>query len=341
MAKKTLTPEQAEIKAMKKAKSSQNWTKFWAIVLAGALAFGIVAMGQNQAKVALENATANSGEIADDNNNDVIDDSDDVVFDDNTSNDNVSNDNVSNDNTSNDNAANNNSSNNNNTSDNTGNNSQQSAQVSNADVAKALNEATAKAAKASYSFERTAQFTKNIDVGGLTGILDGIIKGVDENSDLNSVVGGFLGIKKDPIKGEVKNGAGEGFDAKYMIKAMNLTEADIQKAQVNGNTYQVQIKTCTNPDENSAWAHASNDYITFKEVNESIAGAVGSAVKVEESGSQATYKNILIVAVIENGNLTSLKYSYTFDATIKIKAGLTATGTGAAKMENTFSNFKY
>ena len=341
MAKKTLTPEQAEIKAMKKAKSSQNWTKFWAIVLAGALAFGIVAMGQNQAKVALENATANSGEIADDNN-DVIDDSDDVVFDDNTSSDNTSNDNVSNDNTSNDNAANNDSSNNNNTSDNAGNNNQQSAQVSNADVAKALNDATAKASKASYKLNRTASFTTNIDVGGLTSILDGIIKGVDENSDLNSVVGGFLGIKKDPISGEVTNGqGGEGFDHRYMLKAMNLTEADIQKAQVNGNTYQVQIKTCENPDNNSSWGHASNDFITFKEVNESIAGAVGSAVKVEESGSKATYKNILIVAVIENGNLTSLKYSYTFDATIKIKAGLTATGTGAAKMECTYSDFKY
>lgn len=341
MAKKTLTPEQAEIKAMKKAKSSQNWTKFWAIVLAGALAFGIVAMGQNQAKVALENAGANSDAVVDQNND--VDNSgdDDVVFDDNTSNDNTVNDNVSNDNTSNDNATNNDSSNNN-TNNNTGNNnSQQSTQMSNADVAKALNAATAKAAKASYSFERTAQFTKNIDVGALTSILDGIIKGVDENSDLNSVVGGFLGIKKDPIKGEVKNGAGEGFDAKYMIKAMNLTEADIQKAQVNGNTYQVQIKTCTNPDANSSWAHASDDYITFAQVNESIAGAVGSAVKVEESGSQATYKNILVVAVIENGNLTSLKYSYTFDATIKIKAGITATGTGAAKMENTYSNFKY
>ena len=34
MAKKVLTPEQAEIKAMKKKKRGENWTKFFAILLA-------------------------------------------------------------------------------------------------------------------------------------------------------------------------------------------------------------------------------------------------------------------------------------------------------------------
>ena len=338
MAKKVLTPEEVKVKLEKKSEKRKlffgTFTKALAFFLAIAMAYSLAVIAFTPATVSTGNTgvTQNGGQQS---NGGSVDTDDDVDFGGNDistpSGDSGSASTPSGDSGSASTPS----------GDSGSSNSQQSAQVSNADVAKALNEATAKAAKASYSFERTAQFTKNIDVGGLTGILDGIIKGVDENSDLNSVVGGFLGIKKDPIKGEVKNGAGEGFDAKYMIKAMNLTEADIQKAQVNGNTYQVQIKTCTNPDENSAWAHASNDYITFKEVNESIAGAVGSAVKVEESGSQATYKNILIVAVIENGNLTSLKYSYTFDATIKIKAGLTATGTGAAKMENTFSNFKY
>ena len=344
MAKKTLTPEQAEIKAMKKEKSSQNWTKFWAIVLAAVLTVGVVFMGKTQADNALAavSGDGNNDNAVVDQNNDASNGDDAVDFGDDSSNNDASNNDSSNNDASNNNASNNNSSNNTNNNTNN-NNSQQSSQPSKADVAKALNDATAKASKASYSFVRTASFTKNIDVGSLTSILDGIIKGVDENADLNSVVGGFLGIKKDPISGEVKNGAGEGFDAKYMLKAMALTEADIQQAQVNGNTYKVQIKTCTNPDANSAWAHASDDYITFKEVNESIAGALGTGdtVKVLEDGSQAKYKDIVIEAVIENGNLTSLKYSYTFDATIKIKAVITATGTGAAKMENTYSNFKY
>ena len=298
--KMPLSPEQAEIKAMKKEKSSNGWTKFWAVVLALVLAAGTFVLGQTMAKKAVEAAgtgvTAPGGETTTPGGE---------------------------------------------TTTPGGETNAPAAQHTKATVAKALNEATAKAAKASYTFERTAKFTRNIDVGALTKILDGIIKGVDENANLNSVVGGFLGIKSQPIKGEVKNGKGEGFDAKYMIKAMNITEADIQSFQVTGNKYQVQIANCTNPTSNSSWGRASNDYITFAEVNESIAGAVGSAVKVEESGSTAAYKNILVTAVIENGNITSFEYKYTFDATIKIKAGITATGTGAAEMNAKYTNFKY
>lgn len=344
MAKKTLTPEQAEIKAMKKAKSSQNWTKFWAIVLAGALAFGVVAMGQNQAKVALEEAAANSNQVVDQNNdvnnNDVSNNdvsNNDVSNNDSSSNDATNND-ASNNDSSNNNASNNNSSNN---------NAQQNNGPSKADVAKALNEATAKASKASYDWTRTAKFTKNIDVGALTSILDGIIKGVDENASLNSVVGSFLGIKETPFSATVANGqlpeSGMNGEPKYLLKAMTLTEADIKKAEVNGNSYTVYINDCTNPNENSTWAHASDDYITFKDVNESIASALGSGdtVKVLEDGSKAVYKDIVIKAVIDGGKITSLEYSYTFDATIKIKAVITATGSGAAKMEAKYSNFKY
>ena len=292
--KMPLSPEQAEIKAMKKENSSNGWTKFWAVVLALVLAAGTFVLGQTMAKKAVEAAgtgvTAPGGETTTPG----------------------------------------------------GETNAPAVQHTKASVAKALNEATAKAAKASYKFERSAKFTKNIDVGSLTSALNGIIKGVDENASLNSVVGGFLGIKDQPITGEVKNGKGEGFDAKYMIKAMALTEADIQSFQVSGNKYQVQIKNCVTPDANSAWAHASNDYITFDEVNTSIAGAVGNAVKVVPAESSATYKNILITAVIENGNLTSFEYKYTFDATLKIKLAIpSATGTGAAEMNAKYTNFKY
>ena len=331
--KMPLSPEQAEIKAMKKEKSSNGWTKFWAVVLALVLAAGTFVLGQTMAKKAVEAAgtgvtapggetTTPGGETTDPNGGESMFPEDPGTGETTPGGETTTPGGE--------------------TTTPGGETNAPAAQHTKATVAKALNEATAKAAKASYTFERTAKFTKNIDVGAITGALDSIIKGVDENADLNSVVGGFLGIKKAPITGEVKNGKGEGFDAKYMIKAMNLTEADIQSFQVSGNKYQVQIKNCTNPDANSAWAHASNDYITFTEVNESIAGAVGNAVKVVPAESSATYKNILITAVIENGNLTSFEYKYTFDATLKIKLAIpSATGTGAAEMNAKYTNFKY
>lgn len=76
MSKKVLTPEQAEIKAMKKAQSSNKWRAFWAIILAIALVLVVFSDGktmgeekiveQSSSSVAdnttcqLENATENN-----------------------------------------------------------------------------------------------------------------------------------------------------------------------------------------------------------------------------------------------------------------------------------------
>ena len=216
------------------------------------------------------------------------------------------------------------------------------AALTKADVIKLFNAETAKAAKGSYNLTRGGKFFKNIDVGSATSALNGIITGVDPNASLDSVVGGFIGVKAQPITGTVKNGKGEGFDGKYMIKAMNLTEADVTSFSVNGNKYTITIKDCKNPNASSAMAHATNDYITFPEVNQSIANEVGSAVKVVENESAANYKKITFVATIVDGKMTNLEYSYTFDATLKLKLTLIpATGTGEAAITGKYTNIKY
>ena len=404
MAKKPLTPEQAEIKAMKKAKSSENWTKFWAVLLAAVLTVSVVFMGKTAAEDAISRATgsesteeggessnnggsdssdpfggsSNSDPFGGSSNSDPFGGSSSTTPDAGTSTTPDAGTSTTPDagtsttpdagtqttpdagtqtkpdagtqtkpdagtNTTPDAGTQTkpDAGTNNDTSSNNG----AATQATAADVAKAINDATAKAAKASYDWSREAKFTRNIDVGGLTGILDGIIKGVDENASLNSVVGGFLGIKEQPFAASVTNGQlpESGMEEKYLLKAMTLTEGDIQQFRVNGNTYMVQIKDCTNPDANSAWAHASNDYITYSEVNSSIAGALGSEGKVTvvENQSQANYKNIILTAVIENGQLTSLEYKYTFDANLTIKAGISAKGSGAAAMQAKYTNFQY
>lgn len=223
--------------------------------------------------------------------------------------------------------------------------------VTAADAAKALNDATAKAAKASYKWTRSGKFTEDVNVGALTGALNAIISGVVKNNDypgddhytVNEVVGGFLGIKDQSAT--FTNGKTEDLNEKdsnkYKLKAMALTANDIASVSVSGNTYTIKIKDTNTPDANSAWAHASNDYITVDEVNAEIASAVGDKVKVQKDGTSANYTNINIVAVIENGKLTSLKYSYDMKATLVIKVAITATGTGAGHMEATYSDFKY
>ena len=219
---------------------------------------------------------------------------------------------------------------------------QQPAKLTKADVIKFFNEETGKAAKGSYKLTRGGKFVKNIDVGSLTGALNTIITGVDKNANLDSVVGGFLGIKKDPITGDVKAGKGEGFDGKYMIKAMTLTEADVIDFAVSGNTYKIKIKDCTTPDANSAIAHATNDYITFAEVNKGISDSVGNAVKVVPEESSAKYSNIIFTATVVDGKITTLDYSYTLDANLKIKLAIpSATGTGQAAITGKYTNIKY
>ncbi len=212
--------------------------------------------------------------------------------------------------------------------------------ASKAELIKLINAETAKAAKGTYKLSRAGKMVKAIDVGSATGILNGIIQGVDKNSDLNSVVGGFLGLNK-PVNADVKNGKGEGFDSKYMLKAMNLTEADVAAVNTDGDKYVIRIKDCQNPNANSAMAHATNDYITFAEVNKSISDSVGNAVKVDEGKSIVNYNKITFTATIVNGKLTALEYSYTFDATLKIKAGISITGTGEASITGKYTNITY
>lgn len=217
------------------------------------------------------------------------------------------------------------------------------AALTKADVIKIFNAETAKAAKGSYNFTRTGKFVNPINVGSATDAINGIIHGVDKNASLDSVVGGFIGVKAQPITGAVKAGkAGEGVDTKYVIKAMNLTEADVTSFSVNGNKYTITVKDCTNPNASSAMAHATNDYITYSEVNKSIANEVGSAIKVVENESSANYKKITFTATIVDGKMTAFEYSYSFDATLKLKLTLIpATGTGSASITNKFTNIKY
>ncbi|MBQ5678277.1 MAG: hypothetical protein IIV47_05370, partial [Clostridia bacterium] len=84
--------------------------------------------------------------------------------------------------------------------------------------------------------------------------------------------------------------------------------------------------------------NATNDYITLKEVNDSIA-SVTTAISVKEDGSSSDYNSIVVTAVIENGNLVSYEISYNFSAVLNLSIG--AKGTGAAKVTAKYTDFKY
>lgn len=205
-----------------------------------------------------------------------------------------------------------------------------------AEFVKFINAETAKIAKSgSYALTRNCDYTKPIDVGGATGALNKIIQAIDENSDLNSVVGGFLGIgvtkgniPKDDIKGD------------YKIKATALTEADLGSFAANNGTYTFTLANASNPKKTGATpiSRFTNDFMTHEEVVDGIAGFT-TAITV--NSTNVNYKNIKVTVKVADGKITDISYSYDFDAVLELKAVIKITGTGAAKTTGTYANIKY
>ncbi len=219
-----------------------------------------------------------------------------------------------------------------------------------ADVAKLLNEVTAKAAKGNYKWARKSWYISPLDVGNATGTLNKVIQMVDKNATLDSVVGGFLSItgkESDPAwDGDVKGGKlpaeGKMKDEKFLLKAFSLTEGDIKDMRVSGNTYKVQLNACKSPqkDGSNALNRVTNDFITKDEVAKGVADGLGSLGNLVTINSlDVDFTAILVTAVIENNTLKKLDISYTMTVnSLKLKAmGISIDGHGAGKMECSYT----
>ena len=330
MAKKEkvqLTPEEI---ADRKIRRSNGWTRFWAIFLSFAIVAGVFAFARSQGLGSAssdETTTAVNGGAANASNSSSWDDG----------------------------SSNGGSSSNASTPASSGNAGSANAGSSDAaSVATLINNATKAAvdAKAGYDWERNCT-VDNIDVGSATSVLNKIIQGVDSNSDLNSVVGGFLGrgdkketcpkgMTLDTIDVKKDDGTTEKLyhGSNYTLKATTLQPNDIQNLSVNGDTYEFTLADSSNPDRsgNTALSRFTNDIVVLDEVNTEIKNFV-SVVTV--TGLNANYKNIKVKAVITDGKLQSLEYSFTADAELQLKAGLSITGTGNLAANAKYSNFVY
>ena len=216
------------------------------------------------------------------------------------------------------------------------------------EAAKAINEATAAAAAAGYTWNRTSEFTKDIDVGGstATNAINTVIQAVDSNANINSVVGGFIGIgTKDATIAKGADAATEiGYHGdSYKLKATSLQASDLQGLTKNGDTYTLTLANADTPKKDGATAlnRLTDDIVTQEEVSAEIQEQVGSSIKV--SSLVGTYSNIKVEVTITDGKLQKLTYSYDAEVTelgLKV-AILTVKGTGAMHTEATYSDFVY
>ena len=331
MAKKEkvqLTPEEI---ADRKIRRSNGWTRFWAIFLSFAIVAGVFAFARFQGL-----GSASSDETTTTVNGGAANASNSSSWDDGSSNGG--------------------SSNNASTPASSGNAGSANAGSSDAaSVATLINNATKAAvdAKAGYDWERHCT-VDNIDVGSATSVLNKIIQGVKSDADLNSVVGGFLGrgdkketcpkgMTLDTIDVKKDDGTTEKLyhGSNYTLKATNLQPNDIQNLSVNGDTYEFTLADSSNPDRsgNTALSRFTNDIVVLDEVNTEIKNFV-SVVNV--TSLNANYKNIKVKAVITDGKLQSLEYSFNANAELQLKAGpLSITGTGTLEANAKYSNFVY
>ena len=341
MAKKEkvqLTPEEI---ADRKIRRSNGWTRFWAIFLSFVLVAGVFSFARSKG---LDSSSGEDVSVTNSANGGAANAANANSWDDGSSNGGSSNGGSSNDGSSNSGTSN---------SGNSG--SADAGSTDAASVATLINNATKAAVdgKAGYDWERHCT-VENIDVGSATNTLNKVIHMADENADLNSVVGGFLGrgdkketcpkgMTLDTIDVQKDDGTTEKLyhGASYTLKATNLQAGDIQNLKVNGDTYEFTIPDSTNPDRNgnNALSRFTNDIVIQSEVDAEIKSYV-SVVTV--NSITANYKNIKVKAVITDGKLQSLEYSYAADAEIQLKAlGIGITGTGNLNANAKYSNFVY
>lgn len=344
MAKKEkiqLSPEEV---AAKKIRRSNGWVRFWAVVVALVLTVSLVGV----AKMGGADAEAASGTNTQTNNS-------------SSSNSGSGSNSGSSSSSSNSTSAGDSSSSGADNSSSSGGNAG-AATNDTASIIKKLNEATAKAvsAKAGYKYDKDTQYVSGQEIkvsmfgGDATKILNGIISGVAPGSDLNGVVGNFIGIggrKAAVPKGQVGGGILEGTDGWTMydyeaLATAKITESNVSSASMNGNKISLTLKDSTTPQggDGSALANLTENFLTLDRVNKAISDGLNgtSSVTVQDS-STVQYSNIKVECELnDSGNIVNYKIYYTFSAALDIKAAIvTIKGTGAADTVITYSDFQY
>ena len=329
MAKKQkveLTPEE---KAAKKLRHSNGWVRFWAIVVALALTAGIYGLASKTASkesAATGTATASGSSTG-------------------SSSSSSGSSSGSSSSSSSGASASSSSSASASAGDSSGAAAAASSGVDAAAAAEAINAATAKAVAAGYHWTRTAEYTEPVDVGNATGALNKIIQGIDSEADLNSVVGGFIGIgdkEMDIAKGGNAAEQIEYHGENYALQATSLQASDLKNLKVDGNTYTFEVENASSPqtDKSTAMSRLTNDILTQDQVSTEIKNFV-SAANVNSAAIE--YSNIKATVVIEDGTLKEFKYSYdgnVTDLNIKI-AIVSVNGKGAMHVEGAYTNFAY
>ena len=202
-----------------------------------------------------------------------------------------------------------------------------------------INNETKKASQGNYNLKRVCSMG-GMDFGSATSILDGIIKGVDENASLDTVVANFFDA--GTTTATVKNGSAS-VDSAYLLKAMSLKLSDIDTYSIDGSYAFIALKNCNSPqfDGSNGLHHITNDFYTQAQVQESINSVLGSGL-ITVNNSPFNYSSIILEVWTSGSKITKVKIAYHLDVTLNLKiSSVGITGKVPMDLAESYTNITY
>lgn len=187
-----------------------------------------------------------------------------------------------------------------------------------------LNNMIWSASRESYDLVSGVEFVEGgePDFGDGTSILNRIIKTVDKNASLDTVLMGNFG--EEYLEYSVVNGKYHNDKAKYALRTATLTENDIKYEERDEECCVVILKDCTNPkkDYDNPLHRVTDNFVTEEEIIDYYAVNYGVTV----SSARLKYHNI-IVQIESVDDETVISIAYEVSTTIKFNvSGMTITG---------------
>jgi hypothetical protein len=202
-----------------------------------------------------------------------------------------------------------------------------------------INTETQKASQGNYNLKRVCSMG-GMDFGSATALLNGIIKGVDENASLDTVVANFFDA--GTTTATVKNGSAS-VDSAYLLKAMSLKLSDIDTYSIDGSYAFIALKNCNSPqfDSSNGLYHITNDFYTQAQVQESINSVLGSGV-ITVNNSPFNYNSIILEVWTSGSKITKVKIAYHLDVTLNLKiSSVGITGKVPMDLAESYTNITY
>lgn len=224
------------------------------------------------------------------------------------------------------------------------------------EAADLINSLTAQAAegRAGFKYSKLTEYTgegMKLDSALIQKSLDAVLGRLNPPTDAQTVVGDFIGIGEK--KGIFSKGSATGRDENgndlmadiETFKATRLVEQDISSFTVDGDRLVVTLPDCRDPlrDNSTALARLTDDFGNNGDVKRGLSEQKDLPAELDESEAYIAYSGLRVTATVSDGKPVALIYEFDAEARMSIRiVGLfNVRGRGTAHRVLTYSDFKF